>query len=219
VRPTAPGRGASQRPARHVRGRIVETDWTLGPEPPPRPGSGVTDRPEMSGRPTPPGNPPAPPTTLSLVISRRARREAAARAAQAQQAVDPRIETIEKVLAGLQAAGNVFVLALSAVGWLWLAAQREGRAQAAVGRATGGTDQLADSTPAGTFLGHLMPQSLVTASGATLVVIMLATCLLLAPVVNPFYAPPERRALHTATTALFGLLALTTVAVIAGAAN
>ena len=113
----------------------------------------------------------------------------------------------------------MYVLALSVVGWLWLLAQRAGRAQASGGRVTGATGPVADSAPTGGILAHLMPQSMVAASGATLVVIMLATCLMLAPVVNPFYTPPERRILHTATTALFGLLALTTIAVISGAAN
>jgi hypothetical protein len=159
------------------------------------------------------------------VISRRARREAAERAAAAQLRPDPRIETIERVFAGLQGAGNVFVLALSAVGWLWLAAQRTAVTAAAgrtAGRATGqassGTGAMADTLPHGGTLGHLM-QPLATTSGATLVLIMLSTCLLLAPVVNPFYAPPERRLLHASTTALFGVLAVTTVAVIAGAAR
>jgi hypothetical protein len=145
------------------------------------------------------------------VISRRARREAAARAAATDERVDPRIETIERVLAGLQSVGNVFVFALSAAGWLWLAAQHRGLAPTTGGRTGSETGSVADSVPRTGLVDHLL-QPLAGTSGATLVVIMLATCLLLAPVVNPFYTPPDRRLLHTATTASFGILAVATVA-------
>jgi hypothetical protein len=139
---------------------------------------------------------------LSLVISRKARREAAA-VAEAASRPDPRIEVIEHALTGLHVAGNVYVLVLSVIGWLWLAVQQPATTAASPASATG---------------GPLQP--LVNASGATLVLLMLATCLLMAPVVNPFYAPPdERRLLHTMTTIFFGILAVSTVAVIAGAAR
>jgi hypothetical protein len=159
------------------------------------------------------------PPTIALVISRKARKEAAASAA-AESRVDSRLETIERVLAGLQIGGNAFVLALSATGWLWLAAQHSAHASPAPAQKAGTSGVVADNAPGGIVTGSPLLHPLVTASGATLVLVMLATCLLLAPVVNPFYAPPrEHRLLHASTTVLFGVLAMTTVAVIASAAR
>jgi hypothetical protein len=155
------------------------------------------------------------------VISRRARREAAAEAAAAARPPDPRLQVIEHVFTGLHVAGNVAVLLLSALGWLWLAVHRpaaSGAGQVASGAADVST--AGQGVPASGLGAVPILQPLATASGATLVLVMLATCLLMAPVVNPFYAPPnERRLLHTMTTLLFGILAVTTVAVIAGAAR
>lgn len=184
----------------------------------PRP-TGTYSGARPGGSPSAPGSSPAPPTTLSLVISRRARREAAGAAAAAARPPDPRLEVIEHVFTGLHVAGNVFVLALSAVGWLWLAVHRAA-ASVAGGQVAAGAADAAQHLPASGLSANPLLQPLATASGATLVLIMLATCLLMAPVVNPFYAPPdERRLLHTTTTLLFGVLAVTTVAVIAGAAR
>lgn len=159
------------------------------------------------------------PPTIALVISRRARREAAAGAA-AESRTDPRLEVIERVLASLQVAGNAFVLALSAAGWLWLVAQRSVHASSAPAREPGTAGVVVDDLPDGVLTNSALLHPLVVTSGTTLVLVMLVTCLLLAPVVNPFYAPPrEHRLLHASTTVLFGVLAMTTVAVIASAAR
>lgn len=220
-----------QVPARHASRPDIRGDQQAGFRPDRQRGHRLDQQPEarLAARPAPsapprlrPGPPdggyPPPPTTLSLVISRKARREAAA-LAEAAARPDPRIEVIEHVLTGLHVAGNVFVFSLSVIGWLWLAVQQPTTADTAA-RAGTATGSVAQTTAPSGLASHAVLQPLVNASGATLVLVMLATCLLMAPVVNPFYAPPdERRLLHTTTTVLFGLLALSTVAVIAGAAR
>jgi hypothetical protein len=119
------------------------------------------------------------------------------------------------VFTGFQLAGNLGALALSAVAWVWLAAHRSDPAS---GQAP---DTLAGAaTDVGGFAGHSLLQPLTSISGAALVLLMLPTCLLMAPSVNPFYAAPsERRLLHAGRTAVFVVLAVSTVAVIAGAAR
>jgi hypothetical protein len=145
------------------------------------------------------------------VISRKTRREAVEAARAAARPPDPRLEMVEKVMSGVQAAGNVLVAGLCAVAWLWLGSRRT--------PAAGSTGAIAE-VPQASMTGSPFLNPLAAASGTTLTLIMLSACLLLAPVVNPFYAPPaERRHLHLTTTALFGLLVVTTVAVIAGAAR
>jgi hypothetical protein len=182
-----------------------------GPERPATPGTPATTGPP----PSPTGSEaslrdrdPAKPPTLSLVLSRRARREAAAAAVR-----DPRLDVIERVLTGFQIAGNALALVLSAVGWGWLAVHASGTAAQAPGALTNDAAGAATSGPA-------LLHPLAALSGTTLVLIMLPTCLLMAPSVNPFYAPPpERRLLHTGHTVAFAVLAVSTVAVIAGAAR
>lgn len=117
---------------------------------------------------------------------------------------------IERVLTGVQIGANVAVAGLCLIAWLWLGALRARSA---------GTGTIADVPDAPTS-GNPLLHPLAAASGTTLVLMLLSACLFLAPVVNPFYAPPaQRRALHTTTTVLFGVLVATTVAVIAGAAR
>src|SRR5690606_10188687 len=93
-----------------------------------------------SSRPDGPG-----PATLSLVLSRRARREAAARAAAAAT-TDPRVDLIERILTGFRLAGDVAALTLSVIGWTWLT----GRPPAATppdGAAGPGVDEVTDGVP------------------------------------------------------------------------
>jgi hypothetical protein len=148
------------------------------------------------------------------VLSRKARREAAALAAAAST-TDPRVDLIENVLTGFRVAGDLTALALSTGAWIWLAEHRSG---VAVTRSPDATAQEA-ATMGGPLLQPLL-QPLVSMSGTLLVLLMLMTCLLMAPTVNPFYAaPPERRVLQYTRTVTFAVLALSTVAVIAGAAS
>jgi hypothetical protein len=154
------------------------------------------------------GGPSSPPT-IALVLSRRARRDAA-RTAQDSARPDPRLELIERVLAGAQLTGCVIAGLLSVIGWMWLA----GRGSAPQGALTG------DSSSAAAVTGTGLLQPVASMSASSLILLLLPVCVLLAPVVNPFYAAPaERRRLHTATSVAFAALAITTVAVIAAAAN
>jgi hypothetical protein len=142
------------------------------------------------------------------MLSRRARREAAAAATP-----DPRLDVIERVLTGFQVAGIVLALGLSVLSWGWLAARGSGGSLGT----PGSTRDLAGagSPVTGGLLGPL-----AELSGTALVLLMLPACLLMASAVNPFYAPPPgRRVLHTGRTLVFVILALSTVAVIAGAAR
>ncbi|HEY6796810.1 MAG TPA: hypothetical protein VI248_19235 [Kineosporiaceae bacterium] len=142
------------------------------------------------------------------MLSRRARRQAAAVGVR-----DPRLDAVERVLAGFQVAGNGLALVLSAVAWVWIAAhgsgaEPAGAAGSPAGHATGSPGLVALLRP------------LATLSGTGLVVVALLTCLLMAPSVNPFYAPAtEHRALHAARTAVFAVLTLSTVALIAVASG
>jgi len=167
-------------------------------------------RPIVQPRPQPQPQPStvAAPTTLSLVISRRARREAV-EAAVAGATVDPRVQRIEQVLTGFQLSACALVLGLSGAGWLWLSHQSRAPGQGGAVATEASSDGLVETL-----------QPLIGLSGATLALVMLMASLLMAPVVNPFYvAPNERRWLHALTTSVFVLLAVTTVAVIANAAR
>ena len=114
------------------------------------------------------------------------------------------------MLAGLQAAACVLALTMSVVSWLWLAGR---------GSLVGQGSALTNQTSGG-LVTHSPLQPLLTVSGTALTLVMLLICLLLAPVVNPFYsAPTERRGLHAATSGVFTVLVVTTVAVIASAAR
>ena len=162
---------------------------------------------------------PAPPT-LSLMLSRRARRQAA-EAAAAASLRDPRLDVIERVLTGLRLAGDAAALALSAVAWVWVAGHR------AAGPLTG--DATADATGAGLAGGpgaaagggaNPLLHPLAGVSGTSLLLVMLLACLMMAPSVNPFYAaPPEGRLLQLSRTAAFAVLAISTVAVVTNAAR
>lgn len=219
VRHTPPGPAGHGSPGRHSRGN----DRPIGAAPRytgPRDADPRARDPRYTGprrpsgqqpaarRPDPP-HLPAPPT-IALVISRKTRREATEAALAASRPPDPRLETIERAMVGVQAAGNVLVAGLCALAWVWLGSQR-----APVGNSSGA---IADATTARSGGGLFGP--LAAASGTTLSLMLLSACLFLAPVVNPFYAPPaDRRGLHLATTVMFGVLVVTTVAVIAGAAR
>jgi uncharacterized membrane protein YidH (DUF202 family) len=145
-------------------------------------------------------DPPTGPTTLSLVLSRRARREALAAASAAGRGRDPRLLAVERTLLALEVTADVAAAGLCAVSWLWLFAHApSGPGRVAQGSAVG--------LGAVTWL-----QPVVGATGGTLALLLLLGCLLMAPVVNPFYtAPADRRGLYLATTATFGVLAVTTV--------
>jgi hypothetical protein len=192
VRQKLAGRAPLGRLARHVRDHTAEAFPDAVAE-------------GFAASPLPAAGPP----TISLVISRRARREAAATAATAA-VTDPRLRSVEQLLAGMQAASCGLALTMSVVSWLWLATRGAiaGQRSALTNQASGGL----------VTRGPLQP--LLTLSGTTLTLVMLSICLLLAPVVNPFYAPPStRRLLHTATSGVFAVLVVTTVAVIANAAR
>jgi hypothetical protein len=151
------------------------------------------------------------PPTISLVITRRARRETFQ--AAVSTVPDPRLRSVERVLAGMQAGACGLALTMSVISWLWLTARGSiaGQSSALANQASGGS---------GGLVAHNPLQPLLGVSGATLTLIMLLISLLLAPVVNPFYAAPtERRGLHAATSGVFSVLAVTTVAVIASAAR
>jgi hypothetical protein len=110
----------------------------------------------------------------------------------------------------MQAAGCGVALTMSLASWLWLAAHRSlaGQASTLANQASGG---LATPVPL---------QPLVAVSGPSLMLVMLLASLLLALVVNPFFAAPvARRGLHAATSGAFAVLAVSTVAVIASAAR
>jgi len=204
--PPAPGPAAAPPPSAVTALRAAVRPGYL----PPPAGGGPAWAP-VPGRGTTTGQPP----TLSLVLSRRARREAAATAA-ASAVPDRRLEVIEQVFTGFQVAGNVLALALSAVAWLWVATHHPVAPTAQDPGALAGDTGAATTGLAGSALLH----PFAAISGTALVLIMLPACLLMAPSVNPFYAPPaERRRLHTSRTAVFALLAMSTVAVIAGAAG
>jgi hypothetical protein len=146
------------------------------------------------------------------VLGRRARREAGA-AAAAAAVRDPRRELLERILTWFQLAGNVLALLLSVVAWAWVAMHRSGATPA---RASGA---LTDDVTAVPGLGGLL-HPLTSLPGAALVLVTLPACLLMAPSVNPFYAPlPERRALAGGRTAVFAVLAVSTIALIAVAAR
>jgi hypothetical protein len=101
-------------------------------------------------------------------------------------------------------------LGLSGASWLWLAHQGPAPGQGGTVATEASSEGLVEQTL----------QPLIGLSGVTLALVMLLASLLMAPVVNPFYvAPNERRWLHVLTTAVFAVLAMTTVAVIANAAR
>jgi hypothetical protein len=181
------------RPARHVRDHTAEAH-------PDAVADGFVAGPYRAS---------GPPTTIALVISRRARREAVT-AAALSATTNPRLRSVERLLAGMQAAACALALTMSVVSWMWLAARGSvaGQGSALTNQASGGL------VVAGPF------QPLLAVSGTALTLIMLLISLLLAPVVNPFYAAPaDRRWLHAATSSVFAVLAVTTVAVIARAAR
>jgi hypothetical protein len=195
VRQLRAGWASPDRPARHVRDRTADAL-------PDAVADGFAAAPF-------PASPASGPPTFSLVLSRRARREAAAGAA-ATATPDPRLRSVEQVLAGLQAAACALALTMSAVSWLWLAGR---------GSLVGQGSALTNQTSGG-LVTHSPLHPLLTVSGTALTLIMLLISLLLAPVVNPFYsAPTERRGLHAATSGVFTVLVVTTVAVIANAAR
>jgi hypothetical protein len=139
---------------------------------------------------------------------RRARREA-----ELVEAAAARRRRLDRAAITLELAGDAAALALSAVAWVWWAAHR--------GPVRIGTGTLANETAAVARPGGpSWAQSVITVSGATMALIMLSACLLMAQAVNPFYAPPpQRRRLHAGTSTVFAVVALSTVAVTAGAAR
>jgi hypothetical protein len=159
------------------------------------------------------GLPISSPPTLSLVLSRRARREAA-RASAAARTTDRRLNAVERLLTGLQIGWDAAALALCLAAWVWIAAHRASTPGRDASRA------LAGDTSTGALTASPLLHPVTTVTGTAMVLVMLASCLLMAQTVNPFYAPPAAgRRLHVATTAVFAVLAVTTVAVIAGAAR
>jgi hypothetical protein len=148
------------------------------------------------------------PATIALVLSRRTRHQAAAAAVR-----DPRLDTVERILAAFRIAADVLVLVLSAVAWVWIAAHRS--AAGSAGAAGVPTDR---PIAAPGLAAVLRPLSGL--SGTGLVLVALPTCLLMAASVNPFYSPPaDHRARHTTRTAVFGVLVVSTVALFAAAAR
>ena len=159
------------------------------------------------------GRPGQAPPTLSLVLSRKARRRAA-EAAAAAAVTDPRLDVIERVLTGLRLAGDVAALALSVVSWVWISGHGASGAVPPPDVLTGDA-----GTPARAAASPLL-HPLAGISGTSLVLVMLLACLMMAPSVNPFYAaPPEGRLLQISRTAAFAVLAVSTVAVVTGAAR
>jgi hypothetical protein len=120
---------------------------------------------------------------------------------------DPRLEAVERAVVSLKLTGDLAAVGLSAAGWLWLTAH--GFAGSASGPVANGA-RAAGPAP----VAWLQP--VVAISGGTLLLLLLLACLLMAPTVNPFYAPPAgRRWLHAISTATFAGLAVTTVAALA----
>lgn len=198
--------------ARHAR--VMPFGAPVGVVPARPPGPPPSGALWLGRPPRPPGGPQSP-ATLSLVLSRKARREAVALAAAAST-TDPRVDVIESLLTAFRVAGDLAALALSTAAWIWLAGHRSAVSQA---RAADGSAGDGAVTVGGPLLQPLL-HPLVGISGTALVLLMLMACLFMAPSVNPFYAaPPEHRVLQISRTATFAVLALSTVAVVAGAAS